>query len=280
MMQNTNFKITKKSGEIIPFDVEKLRTSFIRSGANEKDIHAVLAQLADFVHEGISTRKLFKLAYGLLRKKSIEVAGRYRLKNAIMELGPTGYPFEKYVGELLKYQGFDVEVGTIVNGECITHEIDVIAWQNKKKLMVECKYHANTQTKSDVKVALYIHSRFNDVVNAWKKNDQNKFDDYEAWVITNTRFTEDAESYARCAGLNLISWDYPSQGSLRERIDISGLYPITALQTISKREKQILMEKGIVLCKSITADNLKEMSIVGNRARKILHEAFSICTPK
>lgn len=280
MMQNTNFKITKKSGEIIPFDVEKLRRSFVRSGANEKDINEVVAQLYNYVHEGISTRKLFKLAYSLLRKKSIEVAGRYRLKNAIMDLGPTGYPFEKYIGELLKYQGFEVEVGTIVSGECISHEIDVIAWQNQKKIIVECKYHSNTHTKSDVKVALYIHSRFIDVVNAWKKTDQNKFDDYQAWVITNTRFTEDAENYARCTGLNLISWDYPSQGSLRERIDISGLYPITAMQSISKKEKQILLEKGIVLCKSLSADNLKEMGIVGNTARKVLHEAYSLCTPK
>ena len=30
------------------------------------------------------------------------------LKNALRELGPTGYPFERFVGELLKYQGYQV----------------------------------------------------------------------------------------------------------------------------------------------------------------------------
>jgi len=279
-MQKTNFTVTKKSGEIIPFDVEKLKKSFERSGANQSDINDVINNLSEHVYEGISTRKLFQLAYGLLKKKSLEVAGRYRLKDAIMELGPSGFPFERFVAELFKYQGFEVEVGTIVNGACVTHEVDVVAWNADQKIMVECKFHSNTHTKSDVKITMYIHSRYNDVLNAWKKTDQNKIKNYQGWVVTNTRFTDDAEKYAKCVGLQLVSWDYPSQGSLRERIDIAGLHPITVLQSITKKEKHIFLEKGIVLCRMLSAENLKEINIIGNRARKVLQEAFSLCTPK
>ena len=279
-MQNNNFNITKKSGEIIRFDTEKLRKSFERSGANQEDINDVIAQLSEHVYDGISTRKLFQLAYSLLKKKSLEVAGRYRLKNAIMELGPTGFPFEKFVAELLNYQGYETEVGTIVEGHCVSHEVDVIAQKDNQKIMIECKFHSATHTKSDVKVALYIHSRYNDVLTAWKETDAQTIQNYQGWVVTNTRFTEDAVQYAKCAGLHLVSWDYPSQGSLRERIDISGLHPITVLQSISKREKQLLLDKGIVLCRSLTAENLKDFNIIGNRTRRVLQEAYNLTSPR
>lgn len=279
-MKNTNFNITKKSGEVIRFDYDKLKKSFERSGASQKDINDVIAHLSEKVYDGISTKKLFQLAYAFLRKRSQEVGGRYRLKNAIMELGPSGFPFERFVAELLKYQGFDTQVGTIVKGECISHEVDVIAQKDDQKIMIECKFHGNTHIKSDVKVALYIHSRYQDVLKSWKKTDPKNIQNYQGWVVTNTRFTQDAIDYANCAGLQLVSWDYPSKGSLRERIDISGLHPITALHSITKSEKKLLLDKGLVLCRMLSAENLKTFNITGNRARKVLQEAYTLTAPK
>jgi Holliday junction resolvase-like predicted endonuclease len=279
-MRNNNFNITKKSGEIIPFDVEKLKSSFKRSGASESDINDVITNLSEYVYDGITTKKLFQLAYKLLKKKSVEVAGRYRLKDAIMELGPTGFPFEKFVAELLKYQGFETEVGTIVQGQCVTHEVDVIAQKEGEKIMIECKFHGNTHTKSDVKVALYIHSRYNDVLKAWKNTDSKGIESYQGWIVTNTRFTEDAMQYAKCVGLQLVSWDYPFQGSLRERIDISGLHPITVLQSITKREKQKLLDKGFVLCRMLTIENLINCGVNEKSAKKALLEAHKLIVPR
>lgn len=279
-MQNSNFNITKRSGEVIAFDTEKLKRSFERSGASQQDIDDIVAHLSEHVYDGISTKKLFQLANAQLKKKSTEVAGRYRLKNAIMELGPSGFPFEKYVAELLKYQGYETEVGTIVNGQCVTHEVDIIAQKANEKLMVECKFHTNTQTKSDVKVALYIHSRYNDVLKSWQKTDPKTIQKYQGWIVTNTRFTDDAVQYGKCAGLHLVSWDYPQQGSLRERIDIAGMHPITVLQSISKREKKLILDKGLVLCRMLTAENLKAFNITGNQARKVLQEAYQLTAPR
>lgn len=279
-MQNNNFNITKKSGEVIRFDTEKLKRSFERSGANQTDIDYVISHLSENVYDGITTKKLFQMAYALLRKRSLEVGGRYRLKNAIMELGPSGFPFERFVAELLKYQGFETQVGEIVEGQCVSHEVDVIAQKEDQKIMIECKFHGNTHTKSDVKVALYIHSRYNDVLKSWKKTDPKNIQDYQGWIVTNTRFTQDAVDYANCVGLHLVSWDYPSQGSLRERIDISGLHPITVLHTLKKREKQLLLDKGIVLCRMLSVENIAEVGISGNRSRKILQEAYSLIIPK
>jgi Holliday junction resolvase-like predicted endonuclease len=279
-MQNINFNITKKSGEVIRFDTEKLKRSFERSGANQTDIDYVISHLSENVYDGITTKKLFQMAYALLRKRSLEVGGRYRLKNAIMELGPSGFPFERFVAELLKYQGFETHVGEKVEGQCVSHEVDVIAQKEDQKIMIECKFHGKTHTKSDVKVALYIHSRYNDVLKSWKKTDPKTIYDYQGWIVTNTRFTQDAVDYANCVGLHLVSWDYPSQGSLRERIDISGLHPITVLHSLTKREKQLLLDKGIVLCRMLSVENIAAVGVSGNRSRKILKEAYSLITPK
>ena len=272
-MQDNNFNITKKSGEIIPFNIEKLRKSFERSGANQNEIDNVVNQLAEKVYDGISTKKLFQIAYSLLKKTSTVVAGRYRLKDAIMELGPSGFPFERFVAELLNYQGYDTKVGETVLGKCVSHEVDVIAQKTNQKIMVECKFHGNTHAKSDVKVALYIHSRYLDVLETWKSENQENNLNYEGWIVTNTRFTEDAVQYGKCVGLQMISWDYPKKGSLRERVDISGLHPITALHSLSKKEKQILLDKGIVLCRALTFEKLKALNISENAIRKALSEA-------
>jgi len=235
-MDRETIFVTKGTGEKVPFDVQKLINSLDRAGASEEDIELIIKDLGNRLVDGISTRKVYQYAYSVLRKKSNKAAGKYRLKKAIFELGPTGYPFERFVGELLKNQGYLVEVGKIVKGHCVQHEVDVLAEKEDRKYMIECKFHSDASKKSDVKVSLYIHSRFLDIEKQWNKNPQENQRIHQGWIVTNTRFTEDAVQFGKCAGLNMISWDYPHSGNLRERIDLSGLHPVTALHSITKKE--------------------------------------------
>lgn len=264
--------ITKRSGEKVPFYSEKLKLSLERSGAGEKDIQEIIRQVNDRMADGMSTHKVYRMAYSILRKGSSKVAGKYRLKKAIFELGPTGYPFERFVGELLKFQGYQVQIGQIVKGHCVEHEVDVIAEKEHQKFMIECKFHQDQGKKSDVKVSLYIHSRFLDIEKQWNKNPKENLKFHQGWIITNTRFTDDAIRFGKCAGLQLISWDYPIQGSLKQRIDISGLYPVTVLNSIIKKEKQDLLNKDLVLCRNVKPEQLREIGIRENRIGKIMEE--------
>jgi hypothetical protein len=61
-------------------------------------------------------------------------------------------------------------------------------------------------------------------------------------------------------------------------IDDSGLYPITCLTTITKYEKQLLLDKKIVLCKEICnkVSILKVANIPESRYANILKEAQSL----
>lgn len=275
-MENKTINITKRNGLKAPFDVQKLINSLDRSGVAKSDIEQIIHEVKRNLFEGISTHKVYQMAYSILRKKSHRAAGKYRLKKAIFELGPSGYPFERFVGELLKNQGYTVEVGKIVAGHCIQHEVDVVAEKDDRKYMIECKFHGQPNRKSDVKVSLYIHSRFLDVEKEWKKNEAGNLKFHQGWIITNTRFTADAIQFGKCAGLNMISWDYPQSGSLRDRIDMSGLHPITALQTITKKEKKALLDLDRVLCRNISKEELISIGIKPNRINKILVEINDI----
>ena len=269
-------EIKKKSGEKALFDPDKLRQSLRRAGASSADIEIILKLVEEKIFDGISTHKLYQMAYAILRKTSNRAAGRYRIKKAILQLGPTGYPFEHFIGELLKYQGYEVKVGVMVQGNCVQHEVDVVAQKGNTRHMIECKFHSDTSRKSDVKVALYIHSRFLDVKKQWEKSPEENIKNYKGWVVTNTRFTEDALQYGKCAGLNLLSWNYPPRRSLREIVDESGLHPITALQSITVKQKQEIMKNGIVLCRNITKEALLNIGVNSGKINGILKEASDL----
>ncbi|MEX2589052.1 MAG: restriction endonuclease, partial [Chitinophagales bacterium] len=217
--------------------------------------------------------------FALLRKSSRPTAARYKLKKAIMELGPSGYPFERFVGEILRKQGYETEVGVIVKGYCVEHEVDVLAKKDDQQFMIECKFH-NTQGRNcDVKIPLYIQSRFKDIEKEWLKQEAHRGKFHQGWLVNNTRFTDDALQYGNCAGLKLIGWDYPKQGSLKDMINISGLHPITCLTTLNKHEKNKLLEKDLVLSAELhlKPELLNEIGISEKRHRKILEEARELC---
>lgn len=272
-----NIQVTKASGQKAPFDKGRLKQSLLRAGAAPEQANEILAKVMDLLVEGMSTRKIHKTAFRLLRNLSRPVAARYKLKHAIMELGPSGFPFEQFIAELLKHRGYKVQVGTIVKGFCVNHEIDVIAEQDENQFMIECKFHNRLGYISDIKIPLYIHSRFLDVERQWKKSDAQKL--YQGWVVTNARFSKDAAQYGQCMNLHLVGWDYPQYEGLKEWIDHSGLYPVTCLTTLTNKEKQTLLDKKIVLCKMLNHNQtlLESIGIEPPRLQKVLDECFVLC---
>jgi len=278
-MKNKKIEIVKMTGETAEFDQSKLRRSLERSGASDLIIKQVIGEVEASLYDGISTKEIYKTAFALLRRSSRPTAARYKLKKAIMELGPTGFPFEKFVGKILDYQGFRTEVGVIVKGHCVNHEVDVIAEKDEKHFMVECKFHSDAGRFCNVKIPLYIQSRFKDVEAEWEKQPEHDTKFHQGWVVTNTRFSSDAIQYGKCVGLYLLSWDYPYKGSLKERIDQSGLHPITSLTTLTKNEKQQLLDNDIVLCMDLCSQPklLNSIGISEKRQKNILHESHELC---
>lgn len=272
--------VEKASGELVPFDIEKLKISLYKSGANSAIIEQILGQIESELFEGMTTKEIYRKAFSLLKRKSRPSAAKYKLKRALHELGPSGYPFEDFVAEILKFQGYRTKVGEIIRGHCVQHEVDVIAERDGELLIVECKFHQHQDRYCDVKVPLYIHSRYNDIIRKLSSTDKLKNKTPEGWIVTNTRFTSDAIQYGMCANLHLVGWDFPKRGSLKERIDISGLHPITCLTTLTKREKDYLLDREIVLCRDLinAEQELKNLRLSDTRIKNVLDEAQDVCT--
>ncbi len=272
--------ITKASGEKAIFSVKKLRKSLQRAGAHPNLVNDIVVQVQDALYPGISTEEIYQRAFSLLEESSTHLAARYKLKKAIMELGPSGYPFERYVGELLRIRHYDIEVGTIVSGRCVTHEIDVMATRGAEKILVECKYHNRVGFICDVKISLYVHARFLDVAAGMELRGENS--NFEGWLVTNTRFSDDAERYGECAGMHLVGWNYPAKGSLKDIIDTEKLYPLTCLTTLSQREKSRLLDLNIVLCRELLGreDLLAMVPVAQARIPQVMEECRRLCSAR
>ncbi len=278
-MKHQDVEIIKFSGERVQFSADKLRLSLRKSGADDHTVEEIIRTVTDELYDGISTREIYNRAFVLLKKKRSTYACKYKLKKAIYELGPTGFPFERFIGALLKYSGYQTEINSVLQGKCVKHEVDVIAVKNSDYYVIECKFHGDRSNKCDVKIPLYIASRYKDIVDNFANSHSNKQKPSEGWVVTNTRFTKDALDFGKCAGLYLLSWDHPDEDSLKSRIDRLGLYPITVATLLTKREKQFLLSRDVVLCRELINDTfyLDHLGISEKRKERILSEITQLC---
>lgn len=243
--------IIKANGRHESFDKEKLRGSLLNSGASDDVAQQVLDHIIPELKNGMTTSDIYEHAFDFLKTIKRPIARSYSLRRAVMELGPTGFPFEDFIAEVLKAKGFTCETRQTLMGGCVPHEVDVVAYNAKKLLIAEAKFHNELGTKSDLKVALYVKARFDDLrdnVYDYGGEDRKITD---AWLITNTKFSSTAIHYGECQNLTMIGWNYPEKGNLQDMIEEEVLHPITALSTLSKGDKRLLIEKSIVLCSTI-----------------------------
>lgn len=259
--------VLKANGEKEAFSEAKLLSSIKRAGIAPEFHQAALAHVQERLYENIPTAEIYRHMMEFLDKTpSRYIKTKYRLKQAIMALGPTGYPFEDYVARLLQTQGYKTQVRSILQGRCVSHEIDVIAEKGSEKFMVEVKFHNGAGITTDVHVSLYTKARFDDL--------KERYNFSKGLLVTNTKATSDALAYAQCVEMDVISWSYPEGKALRDIVEKEKMYPITALTTLSAAQQQLILEKGIVLCKDLFQhfEVLSELDIPKDKEESIREE--------
>ena len=272
-------KIVKHSGNIVDYNPSKLEQSLMKSGASQRVVKTILDAIEKEIYEGISTNQIYKMAFGLLKKVSNSNAARYNLKEAIRLLGPAGFFFEKYIALLFSSENYQAVNNFILQGKCVSHEIDVLVKKDSTIAMIECKFHMGKDANSDVKVPMYILSRFNDLKDnrhtIFTRNDTVS----KCWIVTNNRFTADAIAFAKCSKLNLLSWNYPENDNLKTKNDTNYLYPITCLTTLSLAEKDKLLFLDVILVKELinNSESLEKIGLSSNRIKNVLKEASELC---
>jgi len=245
----SNKYIIKATGEREEFNGQKLRDSLSRAQASPETADKIVNQIEGELKDGDSTKDIYIHAFKLLGREESPAAARYSLRRAVMELGPTGFPFEQFVAEIFRTKGFETTTDYIAKGECAEHEIDIVAWKESELIFIEAKFHNELGIKSDLKIALYIKARWDDLANQEFEEFGTKKKMSEGWLITNTKFSESAIKYAKCRNMKLVGWNYPEKGNLQDLIEEAHLHPITCLNSSTPSDEKLLMQAGIVLCK-------------------------------
>jgi len=272
-------KVTKFSGEVVVFDREKLKLSLKKSGADEETVSKVMQYIEGELYEGIPTKKIYRLAFQHLKSFSNVHAARYNLRTALQALGPAGFFFEKFIARIFEFDGYKVQTNLLLEGKCVSHEVDIVIRKREEVAMVECKFHGSQDAKTDVKVPMYILSRFNDLKNNSYDLFHSSVEFNECWIVTNNRFTDDAIKFALCSNLRLLSWDYPPEKSLKKRIDEQQIYPVTCLTTLTANEKDKLLVQNIITANELIqqSDWLRKIGLSANRIKNALREANQLC---
>lgn len=266
-------EIIKADGTIEEFNREKLQSSLKKAGAGEDEIADIVAEIERELKPLMKTADIYRHAFSLLEKDIPKgTAARYALKRAIFDFGPSGFPFEAYLAELFRARGYGASTNAIARGKCVEHEIDVLLKKDGITTYVEAKFHNTPGFKTDLKVVLYVKARIDDIK-------EKEGDSVQGLVLTNTKFTSMAREYASCAGLPLMGWDYPHPLNLHSLIGETGLYPITALSSLTHREKEALLAQKIVLCRDLPrhADLLKGLGVPTSRIDSLFSEVGALC---
>lgn len=252
--------VIKESGKKEKLNLKKLKSTILEAGASERLANKATRNVKNKAYPGITTREILHLVLDVLKEEP-GVAQRYNLKRAIMILGPTGFPFEKFIAKMLKEYGYKTRIDVMMRGKCVTQEVDVLAEKGKKKYMVECKYHNAPGKKSDLKVVMYTYARFLDLKH--KKFSQ-------PWLVTNTKCTSEAIKYAQGMNLKVISWRYPRKEGLEKMLIEKNLYPITTLMIPTLKVKYKLVNASIMLVRDLLKHKLSYLWLKTRIPKKIL----------
>ena len=277
----TGVQIIKEDGEKEAFDPEKLKASLTRAHATVFVIDEIVDTITKEIRDGMTTEEIYKRAFKILNSKSKASAIKYSIRRSLLGLGPSGFPFEEYVAQILQAKGYKVKTGQMLKGKCVNHEVDVVAWNEEHLLLTEVKFHNQIGIKSDTKVALYIKARFDDLANQTFDLGGEKRKMTRGLLVTNTKFTENSKHYARCVGtFDMISWEYPEKGNLYDMIEEAKMHPMTCVPQLSSDNKTELIKRGIVSCPSLkdNTDVLEEIGVSKDKIKDIVDNIDMICS--
>ncbi|AKG91629.1 Restriction endonuclease/ATP cone domain [Geoglobus ahangari] len=258
--------VRKRDGRVEKFSPEKVRRTLLKAGASRDVTERIIRELERRIYSGITTDEILSIVLDLLYRYETGSGARYDLKRSMFRLGPAGFEFEKFVARLLEEYGFRTRTNVIVEGECVEHEIDVIAEKDGKSYLIECKFHS-FPAYTGLKEVMYTYARFLDV---------GRFD--AVWLITNTKFSDEAKRYGECRGVRLTGWKYPEGEGIERMLERKNLYPVTLLR-IEKETLDRLVNARVVFCRDVVASGVRGLKKIGlseREARRVLKEAREI----
>lgn len=272
-------EIIKASGEKQVFSKGKFCNSLKKTGAPADLVEEVCNKVEGEVKPGATTSYIFRLATRYLMESNLAAAARYNLKRGIGDLGPAGFLFEKFVEVMLKELEYETSRNQIMKGKCVSHEVDVLAKKDADHFLVEAKYHNKPGIKTHIDVVMYADARLTDIGSYQEEHEETKAN-HHMWLITNTKFTHKAITYAECRNMRMTGWNYPPENGLEDLVSKYVLYPVTVLPSVNRYARERFAEYDMMLVRDLALysaqDLIKKFNIHADYARKIIREAHAL----
>jgi len=259
MSKNLKNYIVNIQGEKEPFSFKKVYRSARRVGAPKNLAKEIASKIEREKYPGMTTKKIFRLVKGELKAREPQAALKFNLKRGMRRLGPTGFMFEKFIGNILEKYGFDVHLNQYVPGAFGNYEIDFLAKKHNLMYIGECKYRKERAGKVHLDTALANYARFLDIKNGgfFKKIKNLKLKSY---LITNAKLTNQAIKYSEGVGVELLGWNYPKGRGLEYIIDDKKLYPITILSSLNNYLANIFAREKLMLVEDLLTIDIKKFA--------------------
>jgi CRISPR/Cas system-associated exonuclease Cas4 (RecB family) len=267
--------VINSRGEREPFSFKKVYQSARKVGASKRTAKDIAEKISFSIKEGESTQKIAELVNKMLSQEIPQAALKFRLKNAMKKMGPTGFPFEKYVAEIFSREGYKVKLNQYIQGACLKYEIDFTAQKEGVFYIAECKFRNLPNTLVHANDILVTHARFLDIKRgSFLKGENRKM---KALLATNTKFTSRTVKYSKCYNIELLGWKCPKGRGLESLIDNRKLYPITILPSLDRKLEEVFASKKMMLAEDVLSVNLtkisREFDIPAKKLDKLASEA-------
>jgi hypothetical protein len=244
-------EIVKWDGRREQFDVGKLRHSILRLGAPPELAKSVSEQIESEAYSGMTSKEIFDLVTAKLKTYEPALSLREDLKTGLARM-KGGSEFEEYVRLIFQAHGYTVKGNTVIQGRCVTHEIDGIAERDDECIYLEIKHHSSSHSYTPFDVTLAAKAKWDDLQSGYESG-STRYCFNRVLVVSNTRLSAHASQYAECVGIDHLGWNAPPGRGLDCMIEEKGLYPITILRTLHEEEQAILSGNGILTLQQLKA---------------------------
>jgi len=241
--------VTKFDGRKQPFDRRKVMNTCLRMHASQEQAKAVADKIERKIYDGIPTKKILQMVFSYLQEFRPEVKHRIDLREAISRFRPKP-DFEIFVALLLREYGYSVVGSQLLEGRCVTHEIDGIAIKDSEVILVEAKHHFQSHTYTGIDICLETQARLEDLREGFAEG-KHKLNFTKALMVCNTKFSDHAIQYAKCMGIEYLGWKAPREAGLEKMIEEKKFYPITLLKNLDVETEQKLADNNILTLKQL-----------------------------
>ena len=276
MQKVKNVHVIKADGRRERFQPDKIINTCLRAGLERDQAEEVLKKVVKKAYDNISTQALYKIVLEELRATEPTSSYFYSMRDAIANLDSES--FELYAKKILEAYGYECKWNVLIHGACVEHQVDIIAEREHEIMLVECKRHYNPHRFSGLNVALQVHARMEDINDGFELK-KNKIRFTNAWVFTNTKFSDHAIAYSQCKNMRMTGWKYPEKASLEDMVNNKRLLPVTVLD-MPADAKRSLLAKRIITVQDFLATSptkLKSLTKMNDSAvRQLLTQAKNV----